>query len=154
MSRGALVVAVGLVCRLLAAPDAATAQVFIASQPRPELTIGPLFVRASVGPAPGPVDVTVLFSVVATGAAGSDALVEDVFLLWPGEVDGESVPGAPDPELRRTVEARGFQVTREGRLPLSARAVHHEVEIELDGDRVRHVQAQVHRSRLTQPGPP
>jgi hypothetical protein len=29
---------------------------------------------------------------------------------------------------------------------------HHEVEIELDGDRVRDVQAQVHRSRLSQPG--
>ena len=29
---------------------------------------------------------------------------------------------------------------------------HHEVEIELDGDRVRDIQAQVHRSRLTQPG--
>jgi len=31
-------------------------------------------------------------------------------------------------------------------------AEHHEVEIELDGDRVRDIQAQVHRSRLTQPG--
>jgi hypothetical protein len=29
---------------------------------------------------------------------------------------------------------------------------HHEVEIELEGDRVRDVQAQVHRSKLSQPG--
>jgi hypothetical protein len=39
-------------------------------------------------------------------------------------VDGELVPGATDPELRRTVESRGFQVAREGRLPLAARAIY------------------------------
>jgi hypothetical protein len=124
MSRGALIAAVGLVLRLLAAPDTATAQVFIASHPNPEFTIGPLFVRANVAPAAGSVDVTVLFSVVAPAIPRSDAVAQDIYLLWPGEVDGESVAGAPDPELRRTVEARGFQVTREGRLPLAARAVY------------------------------
>jgi hypothetical protein len=30
---------------------------------------------------------------------------------------------------------------------------HHEVEIELEGDRVLDVQAQINRSRLSQPGP-
>src|SRR6267378_6194435 len=108
---------------LAAAPAAAYGQVFIASQPKPEFTIGPLFVRANVGPKAGPIDVTVLFSVVAPAAAGKGQ-PGDLYLLWPGEVDGETVPGAPDPELRRTVEERGFQVTREGRLPLSARAVY------------------------------
>ena len=124
MSRAALVAVAGLVLRLLAAPDTATAQVFIASHPYPEFTIGPLFVRANVAPAAGPVDVTVLFSVVAPATPRSDTVTQDIYLLWPGEVDGESVTGGPDPELRRTVEARGFQVTREGRLPLAARAVY------------------------------
>lgn len=52
------------------------------------------------------------------------ALAQDIYLLWPGAVDGESVPGGPEPELRRAVETRGFEVMREGRLPLSARAVY------------------------------
>ena len=124
MSRGPLIAVVGLVLRLLAAPEPATAQVFIASHPAPDFTIGPLFVRATVGPAAGPVDVTVLFSVAAPSTRKGDAVAQDIYLLWPGEVDGESVAGAPDPELRRAVEARGFQVTREGRLPLAARAVY------------------------------
>jgi hypothetical protein len=176
MSRGPLIAVVGLVVRLLAAPDAATAQVFIASHPTPEFTIGPLFVRANVGPAAGPVDVTVLFSVVAPATIGSNAVAQDIYLLWPGEVDGESVAGAPDPELslcgpdpeererlsapgRRTLVYRGRRVVPHGRRRLGWLATvhrwdveHHEVEIELDGDRVRDVQAQIHRSRLTQPG--
>ncbi len=121
---GPLIVLIGLVILLCASPGAATAQVFIATHPKPEFTIGPLFVRANVGPAAGPVDVTVLFSVVVPATLSGGAVAQDLYLLWPGEVDGEAVPGAPEPELRRTVEARGFQVTREGRLPLSARAVY------------------------------
>ncbi len=109
---------------LVAAPGAAYGQVFIATQPKPEFTIGPLSVRANVGPAPGPVDVSVLFSLVVPATASGGALEQDLYLLWPGEVDGEPVAGAPDPELRRTVEGRGFQVTREGRLPLAARAIY------------------------------
>jgi hypothetical protein len=109
---------------LVAAPGAAYGQVFIATQPKPEFTIGPLSVRANVGPVPGPIDVSVLFSLVVPATVSGDALEQDLYLLWPGEVDGEPVPGAPDPELRRTVEGRGFQVTREGRLPLAARAIY------------------------------
>jgi hypothetical protein len=109
---------------LVAAPGAAYGQVFIATQPKPEFTIGPLSVRANVGPVPGPIDVSVLFSLVVPATVSGGALEQDLYLLWPGEVDGEPVPGAPDPELRRTVEGRGFQVTREGRLPLAARAIY------------------------------
>jgi len=107
---------------LVAAPGAVSGQVFIATQPKPEFTVGPLFVRANVGPKQEPVEVSVLWSLVApqTGAAAA----QDLYLLWPGEVDGELVPGPSDPEIRRTVEARGFQVTREGRLPLAARAIY------------------------------
>jgi len=109
---------------LVAAPGAAYGQVFIATQPKPEFTIGPLSVRANVGPVPGPIDVSVLFSLVVPATVSGGALEQDLYLLWPGEVDGEPVPGAADPELRRTVEGRGFQVTREGRLPLAARAIY------------------------------
>jgi len=115
---------IGLFLWLCASPGAATAQVFIASQPKPAFEIGPLFLRASVGPAPGPVEVSLLFSLVVPPTVSGGGLEQDLYLLWPGEVDGESVPGAPEPELRRAVEARGFEVTREGRLPLSARAVY------------------------------
>ncbi len=121
---GPLTILIGLFILLCASPGAATAQVFIATHPKPEFTIGPLFVRANVGPAAGPVDVTVLFSVVVPASVSGGVREQDLYLLWPGEVDGEAVSGAPEPELRRTVEARGFQVTREGRLPLSARAVY------------------------------
>ncbi len=119
-----LTILIGLLILLGASPGVGTAQVFIATHPKPEFTIGPLFVRANVGPAAGPVDVTVLFSVVVPASASGGVREQDLYLLWPGEVDGEVVAGAPEPELRRTVEARGFQVTREGRLPLSARAVY------------------------------
>jgi len=100
---------------LAAAPGAAHGQVFIATQPKPEFTIGPLFVRASVGPAPGPLEVSVLFSLVVPATVTGSAVAQDLYLLWPGEVDGELVPGAADPGLRRAVEDRGFQVAREGR---------------------------------------
>src|SRR4029453_7803465 len=120
---GRLIALVGLSLLLSSAPHDAIAQVFIASQPKPDFTIGPLFVRANVGPKAGPIDVTVLFSVVPAAAA-KDQPAQDLYLLWPGAVDGEPVEGTPDPELRRAAEARGFQVAREGRLPLAARAVY------------------------------
>jgi hypothetical protein len=109
---------------LVAAPGAAHGQVFLATQPKPEFTIGPLSVRANVGPKAGPIEVSLLFSLVVPASVSAAALEQSLYLLWPGEVDGEPVAGAPDPELRRTVEGRGFQVTREGRLPLAARAIY------------------------------
>jgi hypothetical protein len=121
---GRLIALVGLSLLLSSAPNDAIAQVFIASQPKPDFTIGPLFVRANVGPKAGPIDVTVLFSAVPATAPGKDQPAQDLYLLWPGAVDGETVEGAPDPELRRAAEARGFQVAREGRLPLAAREVY------------------------------
>ena len=109
---------------LVAAPGAAYGQVFLATQPKPEFTIGPLSVRANVGPMAGPIEVSLLFSLVVPASVSAAALEQSLYLLWPGEVDGEPVAGALDPELRRTVEGRGFQVTREGRLPLAARAIY------------------------------
>ena len=109
---------------LVAAPGAAYGQVFLATQPKPEFTIGRLSVRANVGPKAGPIEVSLLFSLVVPASVSAAALEQSLYLLWPGEVDGEPVACAPDPELRRVVEGRGFQVTREGRLPLAARAIY------------------------------
>jgi len=133
---GRLIALVGLSLLLSSAPHDAIAQVFIASQPKPDFTIGPLFVRANVGPKAGPIDVTVLFSV-------------------PGETTYDEILKlcGPDPEEREQVSPPQRR-RRLGWLATVHRwdVEHHEVEIELDGDRVRDVQAQVHRSRLTQPG--
>ena len=109
---------------VLAAAGPAHAQIFLASRPKPEFTIGPLSVRANVTPAGGPIEVSLFWSLVVPPNVGGADLEQDLYLLWPGAVDGELVAGEPDPALRRTVEERGFQVVREGRLPLSARAVY------------------------------
>src|SRR4029450_10430821 len=109
---------------LVAAPAAANGQAFLATQPKPEFEIGPLSVRANVGPATGPIEVSLLFSLVVPASVRGGAVEQSLYLLWPGEVDGELVPGAPDPELRRTVEGRGVQVTGQGPLPLTARAIY------------------------------
>src|SRR5437899_12494551 len=109
---------------LVAAPGAAYGQVLLATQPEHELSVGPFSVRANVAAKAGPIEVSLLFRLVVPASVSAAALEQSLYLLWPGEVDGEPVAGAPDPELRRTVEGRGFQVTREGRLPLAARAIY------------------------------
>jgi hypothetical protein len=98
--------------------------VFLSTQPKPEFLVGPLSVRANVGPKAGPIEVSLLFSLVVPASVSRASVEQNLYLLWPGEVDGELVSGAPDPEVRRTVEGRGFQVLHEGRLPLAARAIY------------------------------
>jgi hypothetical protein len=106
---------------LLAAPGVAHAQMFLASKPDPAFTIGPLFVRASVTPAMGPVVVDVLFSVDVPATVSAAAIEQDLFLVWPGAVIADRAAGAADPALERDVAARGFTVIDSGRLPLAAR---------------------------------
>jgi hypothetical protein len=101
----------------------ADAQVFLASTPHPVIQVGPLFVRASVGPALGPVTVDVFWSLVVPPGQTA-GLEEDFFLLWPGAVTGDATLGQPDPELARYVETRGFQIVGQGRLALSTRPVY------------------------------
>jgi hypothetical protein len=67
---------------MLVVPGAAYGQAFVASQPKPEFTIGPLLVRANVGPAHGPVEVSVLFSLVVPAPINGDTLAQDLYLLW------------------------------------------------------------------------
>lgn len=115
---------------LLGAPTPARAQLFFASRPHPEFMIGPLLVRASVTPALNPVTVDVLWSLVVPPTRSAGEFEQDLYLLWPGAVTGEASDGPPDPALARHVEARGFVVTSEGRLPLFAQSLY-EMESEL-----------------------
>jgi hypothetical protein len=109
--------AAALLCAL---PAAAGAQVFLAARPNPPFTLGPLFVRASIGPRPGPVPVDILWNVVPAPGRKDASAAQDLFLLWPGAVTGEAGAARPDPELARYVRAHGFTISGEGRLRLHA----------------------------------
>ncbi len=111
------------VLALLSAADA-DAQVFIASKPNPEFTIGPLFVRASVTPALGPIPVDVLWSLVVPPTRSPAAVEQDLYLLWPSEVVPDKGAGAPDPALTAYVTQRGYTVVGEGRARLFAQALY------------------------------
>src|SRR3989442_10112629 len=100
------------------------AQVFLGSRPHPEFGIGPLFVRASVTPALGSVTVDVLWSLEIPPTRSALELEQDLYMLWPGEVDGLTNRGTPDPSLSRYVEARGFTALSVGRLPLYAQSLY------------------------------
>lgn len=102
----------------------ADAQVFIATKPNPEFTIGPLFVRASVSPALGPITVDVLWGLVVPPAFSPAALEQDLYLLWPSEVVPDETAGAPDPALAAYVTGRGYTVIAEGRARLFAQALY------------------------------
>lgn len=108
----------------MVAPGAAGAQVFFAERPKPEFTVGPVYISANVGPRLGPVEVSVLWSLVVPPKTIGTALEQDLYLLWPATVDGETVPGARDPSLAAYLTERGFTVVREGRLPLYARQLY------------------------------
>ena len=107
---------------LMALPVTTDAQVFLASRPRPQFSIGPLFLVAGVQPGLGPVTVTISWSLTPeTGRRGRDFAPEDLFLLWPGEVAEATTSGAADPALGRELEASGFVVVSSGRLALGSR---------------------------------
>lgn len=109
------------------APAAVSAQVFIASKPRPEFWIAPLFVTASinqkdVGDRPGPLTIAVSFSVAPPPARDPSEFAQDIYLLWPGELVGKDGAEGADPALVRQIETAGFKVLVHGRVPLSARS--------------------------------
>jgi hypothetical protein len=113
-----------------ALPGSANAQVFIASHPQPEFSIGPLFVSASLGPqnlenldrGPSSLPVSVSWSLTLPPKRRAVDIAQDLYLLWPGEVVGTAGAGGADPSLVRQVEALGFKVKQHGGLRLSARA--------------------------------
>ena len=105
------------------APSAARAQLFFSTLPDSGFRIGPLIIRASVMPDEAPARVNVLWSVVAPAGKGRGASPQDLYLLWPGEVRAEGGGGARDPALAKSVEALGFDVLAEGRLPLFTQSI-------------------------------
>ena len=116
-----------LVLLLCAAPGVARGQVFIASRPDPDFSIGPLFVSASVKPAdvegaPAPVTVTVAWSLVLPPHRKAVDIAQDLYLMWPGEVAGTPGAGAGEPALVSRLGALGFRVKESGRVHLSARS--------------------------------
>jgi hypothetical protein len=121
--------ALGLTLACLATwglPGTGDAQVFIASKPRPDFWIAPVFVSANVksedvGGKYRPVTVNVSFSVAPPPARDPADIAQDLFLLWPGEVTGAPGAGGPDPELNRQITGAGFVVREHGVLRLGAR---------------------------------
>src|SRR3989441_5154921 len=118
LSRSKAWVLAGLL--LAATPGAARAQVFLATRPNPPFMVGPVYIRANVGPELGPVEVAVLWSLVLPATIAGTAIEQDLYLLWPGRVAGEPRPGEPAPGWPAYRRGRGFTVAREGRLPLHA----------------------------------
>jgi len=103
-----------------ALPAPAYAQVFLGSRARPEFTIGPLFVSATVKPSLGPATVSVSWSLVLRPNKTPDDVAQDLDLLWPAELTGGTKDHA-DAALAAFVEGLGFKVKRAGRLPVLAR---------------------------------
>src|SRR5438132_14285582 len=66
-----------------AAPDFAHGQVFLASRPNPEFTIGPLFVRATVAPDTEVVTLDILWGLVIPPNTAGASVEQDLYLLWP-----------------------------------------------------------------------
>lgn len=114
------VVLVLLPVLVAALPTAARAQVFLASRTRPEFTIGPLFVSATVKPTLGPVTVSVSWSLVLRPNRSAGEVAQAIDLLWPTEIGGAAKDHA-DPALAAFVEGRGFKIRGRGRLPVLAR---------------------------------
>ena len=112
-----LALALGMICGV-AAP--ASAQVFLASRPFPEFTVGPVIVFANVPEDLGTVQVNVSWSLTVP-PGGHPPPAEEIFLLWPREVESPTAPGAADPDVARYVETRGLQVLATGRLVLRVR---------------------------------
>ncbi len=106
---------------IVAAPNIAGAQVFLAAEPHPPFSIGPLFMFASVTPDLSSVTVRVSWSLSPAPCTRADAIRQDLYLLWPAELAEATAPGPGDPTLRRFVDERGFEVVSEGQLTIRAR---------------------------------
>ena len=121
---GRLVVWIITLLIAAATSEVCHAQVFLASRPNPEFMIGPLFVRATVTPETEVVTLDVLWSLTIPPNMAGTAVEQDLYLLWPNAVDGDSSPGAADPALAAYVKGRGFTPIAEGRLPLLAKSLY------------------------------
>lgn len=115
-------VAVSVAVLLLAgAPASARAQVFLATEPHPTFSIGPLFVLATITPDLGAVTVRASWSLTLGPGTRADSTQQDLYLLWPAEAVSGTAPGPAEPALRAFVEERGFDVVADGRLLVRSR---------------------------------
>ena len=113
---------IGLIAAIaLFIPAFADAQIFFASRPEPPFAIGPLMIRAKVDEGVTTVTINVLWSVVIPTSVRPADVAQDLYLVWPGEMESDPSLGKPDPALARFAEERGFAVVGEGRLGLFAR---------------------------------
>jgi hypothetical protein len=113
----------------------ARAQLFLGSRPSPGLTVGPLFVTATVTPKLDVVTIDVLWSLNVPADRSATDFEQTIHLLWPGEIVPDPTAGAADPALNRYVEARGFTVVEDGRVALLSRAAY-ELETDAPPERI------------------
>jgi hypothetical protein len=118
-----------------ATSGAAPAQLFLGSRPDPQLTVGPLFVTATVTPDLSAVTVEVMWSLNVPAARSAADFEQTIDLLWPGEIVPDAASGPADPELNRHVQERGFTVIDDGRVPLLARSAY-ELETDVPPERI------------------
>jgi hypothetical protein len=104
-----------------ATPGAALGQVFVASTPRPEFSIAPLFLLSIVQPDLGPVTVQLSWSLTAPAGQNVADIKQDLYLLWPAEIAEATAAGPTNPTLAHYVEERGFSVIGSGQLMLRRR---------------------------------
>ena len=96
--RACRALAVGVSAAVFAgAPVPARGQVFLASSPHPQFSIGPLFIVATVTPGLGPVAVRLSFSLTLGPGMRAEDIPQDFYLLWPAEVAEGTAPGHSDP---------------------------------------------------------
>jgi hypothetical protein len=105
----------------LLVPGVARAQLFFASRPEPPFTIGPLMIRAKIDEGVSTVTIHALWSLVFPTSVRPADIAQDLYLLWPGEMEADPALGKADPALARFAEERGFAVVGDGRLGLFAR---------------------------------
>lgn len=102
----------------------AGAQLFIASRPEPPFTVGPLMIRGRITEGLSAVVIHVLWSLVMPGGVRPADVAQELYLLWPGEVESLAPSaGKADPTLAQYVTDRGFSVVGDGRLDLFAQSL-------------------------------
>lgn len=119
-SRPAWLISLLVTALTLVAPAASHAQLFLASRPEPPFTIGPLMVRAAITEGSDVATVTVLWSLVIPSDVKTADVAQDLYLVWPAEVQGADGLGKPDPAVAKYVEDRGFSVINDGRVKVTA----------------------------------
>ncbi len=87
---------------VIGVPAPAVAQVFLASKPQPNFSIGPLFVVVNVRPELSPLTVTLSWSLTPmAGLRATDLQPQDLYLLWPSEVVEATAPGPASANMQQ-----------------------------------------------------